>query len=231
MRHALTIALMIHLVAVAGCGKDSQQEAIEAAKKQQEEEAKNNPPPPPPDPAKKQNEKLPVPMDVQIPCTQLIDPAGFQTALGEKDPLTVTDNSKTNKDSTSTCLLVRGGKRPSKAEMDAMLKKQRRLGVLAGDTICSVTTFCSLLENEQHFEEHCKEVKDQDSDAIGGYACQHVVAQGADDVYSFKFLDPDTRCVIEVRGGPSEVDNDVITKCAKAARDLIGPDQIKLPAK
>lgn len=228
MRHALAIMLVIHFVAACGSSKD---EAIEAAKKQQDEEARKNPPPPPPDPAKKQAEKLPVPMDVQIPCAQLIDAAGFQAALGEKDPLTVTDQSKTNKDSTSTCSLVRGGKRPSKAEMDATLKKQRRLGVLAGDTICSITTFCSLLENETHFAEHCKDIKDADSDALGGYACLHVVPQGADDVDVYKFLDPDTRCVIEVRGGPSMVDNDLITKCAKAARDLIGPDQIKVPSK
>ena len=30
--------------------------------------------------------------------------------------------------------------------------------------------------------------------------------------------------------GPSNVDNDLIGKCAKAAHDLIGPDQIKVGA-
>ncbi|HTJ42702.1 MAG TPA: hypothetical protein VL463_11440 [Kofleriaceae bacterium] len=228
MRNALAIVLVIHFFAACGSSKD---EALEAAKKQQEEEARKNPPPPPPDPAKKESERLPVPMDIQVPCTQLLDPAAMQAALGEKDPVTITDQSKTNKDSTSTCSVVRGGKRPSKQEMDALLKKSRRLGVLAGDTICSITTFCSLLENEKHFEEHCKEVKDEDNQEIGQYACVHVVAQGADDVNVYKFLDEDTRCVVEVRGGPSMVENGMIAKCAQAAKAMIGPDQIKLPAK
>ena len=57
-----------------------------------------------------------------------------------------------------------------------------------------------------------------------------IVAQGADDVKRFRFFDPDTKCIIQVRGGPSNVDNDLIGKCAKAAHDLIGPDQIKVGA-
>ena len=46
----------------------------------------------------------------------------------------------------------------------------------------------------------------------------------------FRFFDDDTKCIIQVRGGPSNVDNDLIGKCAKAAHDLIGPDQIKVGA-
>ena len=52
-------------------------------------------------------------------------------------------------------------------------------------------------------------------------------AQGADDVKRFRFFDDDTKCIIQVRGGPSNVDNELIGKCAKAAHDLIGPDEIK----
>jgi hypothetical protein len=233
MRNAIAIVAMIYagttLAAITGCGKGGDA-GVEAAKREAEEEAKKLA-------AEKPKEgtpqpHLPVPVDIQVPCAQLIDPAGFQAALGEKDPMTVTDLSSSNKDSTSSCSLVRGGKRPTAAEQANTLKKERRLGVLAGDVVCNITTFCSLLENDAHFQERCKEMGGQDSDALGGtYACLHVVALGADDVDSFKFLDADTRCVIEVRGGPSMVDNDYITKCAKAARDLIGPDNIKLPAK
>jgi hypothetical protein len=57
-----------------------------------------------------------------------------------------------------------------------------------------------------------------------------IVAQGADDVKRFRFFDDDTKCIIQVRGGPSNVDNDLIGKCAKAAHDLIGPDHIKVGA-
>ena len=51
--------------------------------------------------------------------------------------------------------------------------------------------------------------------------------QGVDDVKGFRMFDDDTKCVLQVRGGPSNVDNDLIGKCAKYAHDLIGPDQIK----
>jgi hypothetical protein len=61
---------------------------------------------------------------------------------------------------------------------------------------------------------------------MGSFACVKIVAQGSADVKSFRFLDAETRCVIEVRGGPSMTDNDFIARCAKAARDLIGPAQI-----
>ena len=52
----------------------------------------------------------------------------------------------------------------------------------------------------------------------------------ADDVKRWRFFDDDTKCIIQVRGGPSNVDNDLISKCAKAAHDLIGPEQIKVGA-
>ena len=228
MRNAIAIVVLL-VTATSACGKSGEEEGAEAARQQAEEEARKNPPPPP-DPPKK-TDKLPVAMGIQVPCAQLVDPAKFTAALGEKDPMTVNDLSNTNKDSTSMCSLVRGGKRPSKADMDAALKKGRRLGTIPGDVVCSITAFCSMLENEKHFEEHCKEIKDQDSNDMGTYACVHVVGQGADDQYTYKFLDDDTRCVMEVRGGPSMVDNQVIASCAKAARDLIGPDQIKPAAK
>ena len=54
-----------------------------------------------------------------------------------------------------------------------------------------------------------------------------MVAQGEDDVKRFRFFDADTKCIFQVRGGPSNVDNDLIGKCAKTAYALIGPDQIK----
>jgi hypothetical protein len=228
MRNAIAIVAMIQtglvFTSAAGCGK-GEQEGIEAAKREQEAELKAAAAQQLPTDSKRI--KPPIPQDTKIPCDQLIDLAGFTTALGEKDPLTFKDLTASNHDASASCSLVRGGKRLTPAEQATLLKKERRLGVMAGDEICNVTAFCSLLEDEAHFEEHCKQMKFQDDDSIGSYACKQVVAQGADDVYSFKFLDPDTRCVIAVRGGPSLVDNQIITSCAKAARDLIGPNNIK----
>ena len=36
--------------------------------------------------------------------------------------------------------------------------------------------------------------------------------------------------LLQVRGGPSNVDNEMIRSCAKAARDTIGPAQIRVDA-
>ena len=65
---------------------------------------------------------------------------------------------------------------------------------------------------------------------MGSYACVQIVAQGADDVQVFRFFDDDTKCILRVGGGPSNVDNEQIKTCAKVARDTIGPAQIVITA-
>src|SRR5512144_118395 len=163
----------------------------------------------------------PVPGQAHVPCTQLIDLAAFQTALGEKEPLVIKDVTKTE-DAAASCSLLRGGKRPSEAEQEAMLKKVSRLGVLPGDELCNVTAFCWSIEDAERFKASCKARKDKDDDSMGSYACVHVVGVGVDDVKVFQFFDEDTHCILRVRGGPSNVNNDLIQSCAKAARDAIG---------
>ena len=171
----------------------------------------------------------PVPGQAHVPCTQLIDVAAFQTALGEKEPPVIKDVTKTM-EAAASCSLLRGGKRPSEAEQQAMLKKVSRLGVLPGDELCNVTAFCWSIENAERFKASCKEKKNKDDDSMGSYACVQIVAVGVDDVKVFQFFDEDTRCILQVRGGPSNVNNDSILSCAKAARDTIGPAQIKVDA-
>lgn len=215
---------IVMFVLLAAC---SHKDASEAAKQEAEQAAKDEAAKAPP-PTK--SLRPPLPEGVKVPCDQLIDAAGFTAALAEKDPLTVRDDTKSNKDTSATCSLLRGGKRMSAAEQAEHLKKERRLGVMGGDELCIISAYCSVMEDEQHFEDRCKQLGLQADQTTGGFACLQVVAQGADDVDSFKLLDADSRCVLWVHGGPSNVDNDIITKCAKAARDLIGPDKIK-PAK
>ncbi|HEX2691883.1 MAG TPA: hypothetical protein VHN14_34975 [Kofleriaceae bacterium] len=171
----------------------------------------------------------PVPGQAHVPCTQLIDLAAFQTALGEKVALGLKDVTRTV-EAAASCSLVRGGKRPSEAEQQALLKKSSRLGVLPGDELCNVTAFCWTIENAERFKASCKERKDRDDESMGSYACVHISAVGADDVKMFQFFDEDTQCILQVRGGPSNVNNEIIEACAKAARDAIGPAQIKVDA-
>jgi hypothetical protein len=86
-----------------------------------------------------------------------------------------------------------------------------------------VSAFCSTIETLEGFKKRCKERNDE---SMGSHACVQIIAQGADDVPLFKFFDEDTKCILHVGGGPSNVDADLIRTCAKVARDTIGPEQI-----
>ncbi|MGE3542539.1 MAG: hypothetical protein AB7L28_01330 [Kofleriaceae bacterium] len=218
-------AVACGVAALGGCGKS----ATEAAKEEaMAEEAK--------DMAQKKADAVPakkvsppVPGDKMIPCEQLIDVEKFREALGETEPLTLRDQIKSEGDAVSSCGLIRGGKKLTTAQQQALLKKQGRLGVLAGDEICRVTAFCRTIEDPDAFRNnYCKKRKEIDDESMGTYACRQVVPTGADDVFVFRFLDADTKCILQVSGGPSQVDNDVIRTCAKVARDTIGPAQIAL---
>jgi hypothetical protein len=172
----------------------------------------------------------PVPGTAKIPCTQLLDVEKFGAAINEKEPVTFKDLSKSEVDAAASCSVHRGGKRLTTKEQEALLKKEGRLGVLAGDELCNVTAFCYTIEEGQKFKEKCKTRKDRDDESMGTYACVQVVAQGIDDVFVYRFFDEDTKCILQVRGGPSNVDNEIIRNCAKAARDMIGPTQIAVTA-
>ncbi|MND01865.1 hypothetical protein D3C83_210310 [compost metagenome] len=47
---------------------------------------------------------------------------------------------------------------------------------------------------------------------------------------SFRFFDTDTKCILNVAGGPANVDNEKIRLCAQTAAAMIGPAQIKVDA-
>lgn len=171
-------------------------------------------------------QRAPVSGSRKLDCNQLIDMTAFREALGEKEPMAMRDVSKGNADANASCSLLRGGRSLSPKEQEAIIKRTGKLGVIAGDELCNVSAYCNSVEQEESFKKRCRELKLQEDESAGFSACVKIIPHGAVDVKSFRFLDPETKCVIEVRGGPSMVDNDYIAKCAKAARDLIGPDQI-----
>ncbi|HEX5058310.1 MAG TPA: hypothetical protein VFV99_03070 [Kofleriaceae bacterium] len=222
MRTPLAILLMS--IALLACSKGAN-EGAEEAKKQAEKEQKEK------EASGGVAKKIspPVAGKAKLDCASVINATQFQQVLGETEAITVTD-SKSEPDAAASCSILRGGKRLSDAEQKAKLKKEGRLGVMAGDEICNVSTFCWTIEDADRFRQKCHDMKDKDDDTLGFYSCVLIVAQGADDVKRFRFFDDDTKCIIQVRGGPSNVDNDLIGKCAKAAHDLIGPDQIKVGA-
>ncbi|HEX4450307.1 MAG TPA: hypothetical protein VH143_05505 [Kofleriaceae bacterium] len=208
-------------MALAAC--DSGENAgIEAAKKQQADEAKHADPN---DVAKKISP--PVPGRAKLDCKNLIDVDKFTQLLGETQPVTIAE-SKSEPEAAASCSLLRGGKRLTEAEQKAQIKQHGKLGVMPGDEVCNISTFCWTIEDPDRFAKKCAEMKEKVDASLGFQACILVVATGEDDVNRYRFFDDDTKCIIQVRGGPSNVDNDLIGKCAKGAHDLIGPDQIKV---
>jgi hypothetical protein len=217
---ALAIVVFAALTALAACSKGDA--GIEEAKRQAAEQDKDKGPV---EPAKKISP--PVPNMQKIPCETMIDTAAFGKALAEVDPVSVVDETKTEADASASCGIYRGGKRPSDAEQKAMLKEKGRLGVMNGDELCNVSAFCWTIEDPDRFRKKCLETKNrQEDNSMGTFACVQVVPTGEDDVDVFRFFDADTKCILQVRGGPSMTDNNFIRTCAKAARDLIGPAQI-----
>lgn len=168
----------------------------------------------------------PVTGKAKLACAHVIDLAKFTQALGESAPLTVTE-SNSEPGAAASCSLIRGGRRVSEREQLAMKKRHGRLGVLPGDELLNISTFCWTIEDADHFASKCLEKKDKLDNALGFQACIHTNATGEHDVYRYQFYDPDTKCILQVRAGPSLVDNSLIGKGAKAAYDLIGPEQIR----
>ncbi|HUS31414.1 MAG TPA: hypothetical protein VMZ53_23045 [Kofleriaceae bacterium] len=218
MRTTIAILLSIYLAACSKGANEGAEEAKKQAEREQAQKAKEG--------GVAQKISPPVTGKQKLDCNKVIKADLFQQALGETETVTVRA-SDSEPDAAASCDLLRGGKKMTVEEQKAKLKKEPRLGVLSGDPICNVSTFCWTIEDPERFRKRCAELKEKDDDSLGFYSCVLVVAQGADDVKRFRFFDDDTKCIIQVRGGPSNVDNDLIGKCAKAAHDLIGPDEIK----
>lgn len=216
-----SISLVVSLAALLSACSKGANEGAEQARKEAEAELKAKVA------AGEAPKKIspPVPGQAKVPCSQLIDAAKFQEALGETEPLTVSEK-KDEAEAAASCSLNRGGKPLSQTEQAAKLKKEGRLGVLPGDEVCNVSAFCWTIEDPDRFKAKCATLKHTDDETMGTYACRQLVMVGAFDVFVYRFFDQDTKCILQVRGGPSNTDNEAIRKCAMTARDTIGPAQI-----
>ena len=217
-----TIAILVVAMGLAACSKGENAGAEEAKQEAAREQAEKLKAPN----AVAKKIDPPVPGRAKLDCRALIDADKFTQLLGETAPVTVTD-SKSEAEAAASCSIIRGGKRPNEAEQKAMLKKSGHLGVMPGDELCNISTFCWTIEDPDRFAKKCIAVKEKVDDSLGFKSCILVVPTGEADVNRYRFFDDDTKCIIQVRGGPSMVDNGVIGSCAKGAHDLIGPEQIK----
>ena len=172
--------------------------------------------------------KTALPGGVTIACNEMLDVEKMTTLLEEKEPVTLKDVKEIGP--TSVCSVRRGGEVMDAKKQEEQVKKTAKLGVLAGDELCHVTIHCSIPAEDARFESDYKNQIEkgtrQANDDIGTYACIKVTPKGPNDAYTYKFIDPDTRCVMSVRGGPSVNEEAEVQKCAKAVLDVVGPEQI-----
>jgi hypothetical protein len=201
--------LAVLVFGLAGCGKDE-------------------PPPAPAEPPKKERKstvikvETAVPYGKQVTCEDLIDLEAFaqhtELDLGE-----VRDRRETNSAATSVCAFMRAGSPPKDNEQLKMWEKQNlRLGVLPGDEYCMLTTSCSVIPpTPEEFEEACRERNNTINEDLGFPACVHQTQRATKWAYTYKVVDPETQCVIDVMGGPSVTDEELVQRCTKAAVALI----------
>jgi hypothetical protein len=167
-----------------------------------------------------------VPYGKHVDCHDLFPLEEFasraQLDLGE-----IRDAGKTDSSATSVCLFHRAGKAPAGKEQKRKLAAGGdRLGVMPGDEYCMVRVYCSLYEDSDEFLAKCEQRREQADDKLGFPLCVRVTMAGERDRYSYKAFDPDTRCRIEVSGGPSVTGEEVVKRCTTAAVDIINTERL-----
>lgn len=168
-----------------------------------------------------------VPYGKQVACADVIDMALFSRYIsGEVGE--VKDRASSNSEATLSCAFIRAGKPPT---TDAQLRKYQRegqkLGILPGDEYCMVTAYCSLATDEERFKKKCDDDKDAVNESVGQFACVHTSQRGTKEAYTYRVIDPDTRCVLEVMGGPSVTDEPLVQNCTRAALEDITLPELK----
>lgn len=218
-----TIAMALSLAVAGACSK-SANEGAEEARKQAEKEQKEK------EATGGTAKKIspPVAGGAKLSCADVLKPDLMTQALGEAEPVSIADASK-DVDAAATCDVLRGGTKLTEAQQKAKLKEEGVLGVMAGEPLCNVSLYCYTIEDAERFRAKCASDKSQSvDDSLGFAACKRTIITGKWDVNHWRFFDDDTKCIIQVRAGASNTDNDLINKCAKAAHDLIGPNEIKV---
>ncbi len=171
-----------------------------------------------------------LPHGSRVACDSLFTAEKLTEALGEKLPVSVIEQTEMNPDSTATCSIRRGGKPVGAKEQERLLAKNNRLGVQGGDELCNVGLYCAIPADESSLKQSCQSQNQRGNFELGVYACVKVTPKGEFDGYAYKFVDEDTKCVLEVRGGPSVIEESEVQVCARAAARMVVPASLKVMA-
>jgi hypothetical protein len=182
-------------------------------------------------PAKKKSNivkvQLSVPMGKQVACADVFTVETFSKYIGDQIG-EIKDKSSSNTSTSTSCAFHRAGEPP---KTDAQLKKFEKeglkLGVLPADEYCMVNAYCSVSnEDPDAFKKLCEEHGDTGNEQLGMFACVHQTQRGVENAYTYKVVDPETKCTLEVQGGPSVTDEALVQNCAKAALEDMAPNKL-----
>lgn len=173
-----------------------------------------------------------VPYGKHIACSSVLpQTAAFTEKLGAEHEIgAIKDKGPSNSSATFVCSIIKAGDPPaSPKELKTLEDKYAKLGVLPGDEYCMVSGYCSLANDEETFRRKCDEDSNRPDTLDGQFACVRATEKGAEYSYTYKFIEPDTKCTLEVMAGPSVNDEAVVRSCALAARDSIVKDGVANP--
>jgi hypothetical protein len=203
-------------VLASGCAGEKQEEPAAEA--------------PPAEKKKRSNVKkfeAPVPYGKQVACADLVgDGARFAEYIGDAIG-EIKDKNSTNKEATSVCAFMRAGTPPSNdAQLKAFQKSGMKLGVLPGDEFCTVTAYCSYPAELEQFKKKCQDDGHREDNSLGQFACVREYQRAAEYAYTYRAIDAETQCIVEVMGGPSVTDESLVQNCTRAALETIVPESI-----
>ncbi|HET6611288.1 MAG TPA: hypothetical protein VFG83_04835 [Kofleriaceae bacterium] len=168
--------------------------------------------------------KTPVPYGKKVACADLLDTAKLGAALGSE--VSLEDRSGSEAKASSVCGVMLNGEAPGEAAQKRNFKDDMKLGVLPGDEICTISAYCAFPTDTEDFKKRCQKAGDALNEALGQWACVHQTQRAAEWAYTYKTIDPDTKCTLKVYGGPSVTDEKLVQTCTRAALDTITPESI-----
>ena len=163
-----------------------------------------------------------VPYGKHLACEDVFpDTAIFTENIGDEIG-SIKDKSASNSSATVVCSMIRAGEPPSSPkELKTLEDKYAKLGVLPGDEYCMVSAYCSLANDADSFRAECEKNGHQGGTLDGDFACVRATEKGVEYSYTYKFIEPDTKCVVEAMAGPSVNDEAMVRGCALAAKEAM----------
>ena len=166
-----------------------------------------------------------VPYGKTVACEEIFDRDKVSGYLN--DVVDVKDRTKSTREATAVCAIMRSGEPPETNGELKVKNKNQILGVLPGDEYCTITLYCSRPADKERFKKKCEDKGDEGNRDLDQYSCVHKSQRAAKYAYTYKTIHRQTKCQIEVMGGPSVTDEPLVQNCTKAAIELLDKDNLK----